>query len=430
MTFLRLFYNLCFPVVLVMMLPSILLRMVRRGNYRHKFGQRFGMYSRRVLDKLSGHRWTWVHAVSVGEVMIALKLIEAVRERQPDLRVVLSTTTSTGYRLAHRRKSPFLEPIYTPLDIPGVVARALNAAQPDRLILVEAEVWPNMMAAAKKRGLPVILINARLSPRSERRYRIIRPWAAALFNQLDALCAQEPADARRWERLGVRKEKIRMTGSVKFDPAREGLGPPPRDLRPILENLGVSVSAPVLLGGSTFEGEEVILAECLRDLRARIPGLFLILVPRHAERAASLHARLSDMGFQVALRQGGEPVNAPEILLVNTTGELKDWYAQATVVFMGKSLTARGGQNPAEAIAAGRPVLFGPNMRNFASLARQMTESGGAIVVPDAQALRSAVEELLDDPVRRETMAAAAATCLNVHRGATARTIAVLEEFP
>ena len=174
MTFLRLFYNLCFPVVLVMMLPSILLRMVRRGNYRHKFGQRFGMYSRRVLDKLSGHRWTWVHAVSVGEVMIALKLIEAVRERQPDLRVVLSTTTSTGYRLAHRRKSPFLEPIYTPLDIPGVVARALNAAQPDRLILVEAEVWPNMMAAAKKRGLPVILINARLSPRATHAHHVLQ----------------------------------------------------------------------------------------------------------------------------------------------------------------------------------------------------------------------------------------------------------------
>lgn len=429
MTLLRVLYNFLFPFVLAFLLPSILLRMARRGNYRHKFGQRFGIYSKRVLGKLAGYRWTWIHAVSVGEVMIALRLIEALREERPDLRVVLSTTTSTGYRLAHRHKSARLEPVYNPLDLPFAVNRALEAARPDRLILVEAEVWPNMMAAAKRRGIPAVLVNARLSPRSERRYRWVRPLTAALFNQLDAICVQEPDDARRWEGLGVSKERIRLTGSIKFDPERDAPTAVRRDFRPVLEGLGIRAGSPTLLGGSTFDGEEILLAERLRELRARIPDLVLILVPRHAERCLGILRRLTSMGFRVVLRQGGEPVENPEILLVNTTGELRDWYLMATVVFIGKSLAAKGGQNPAEAAAAGCPILFGPHMQNFEPLARQMITAGGAIRVADAPALARAAEELLRDPARREIMAAAAASCLDGHRGATARTVHILEAF-
>lgn len=419
---LRLLYNLAFPVVLVLMLPSFGIRMIRRGNYRHKFGQRFGIYSRRVLGKLEGHRWTLVHAVSVGEVMIALKLITEMREHNPGLHVVLSTTTSTGYRLAHRHKSPLLEPIYHPLDLPWVVRHALKVTNAERLILVEAEVWPNMMAAARR--IPKILVNARLSSRSERRYGLVRPFAAALFNQLDILCVQEPADAKRWESLGVKKDKIRMTGSIKFDPELPSPTATPRDFRGVLDAFGISPAVPVVLGGSTFDGEELLLAEVARTLQKAFPGLFLILVPRHAERSAKILSQLKERGYSVALRSEPPPSTPPEILLVNTTGELKDWYACATVVFIGKSLTAHGGQNPAEAITAGKPVLFGPNMQNFASLTRQMLEAGGAIQVGSGEELAEAMTEILRTPGRAETIAKAAASALNVHKGATARTVA------
>ncbi len=421
-TLLRLLYNLAFPVVLVLMLPSFVLRMVRRGNYRHKFGQRFGIYSHRVLDKLQGHRWTFVHAVSVGEVMIALKLITEMRKQEPDLRIVLSTTTSTGYRLAHRHKSPLLEPIYHPLDLPWVVRHALNVTSAERLILVEAEVWPNMMAAA--RGIPKILVNARLSARSEKRYHLVRPFAAALFNQLDTICVQEPADAKRWQSLGVKAEKIRMTGSIKFDPDPPASAAPQRDFREVLEAFGISPEAPVLLGGSTFDGEEVLLAGITRNLQTEFPGLFLILVPRHAERSPKIVSQLTDRGYSVALRNGPPPATPPEILLVNTTGELKDWYACATVVFIGKSLTAHGGQNPAEAVAAGKPVLFGPNMQNFASLTRQMLEAGGAVRASSGEELSLEIASILCTPGRAEAIAQAASSALDVHKGATKRTVA------
>ncbi len=404
------------------MLPSFALRMIRRGNYRHKFGQRFGIYSRRVVSKLEGHRWTFVHAVSVGEVMIALKLITEMRKQDPELRIVLSTTTSTGYRLAHRHKSPLLEPIYHPLDLPWVVRHALKVTSAERLILVEAEVWPNMMAAANR--IPKILVNARLSSRSERRYHLVRPFAAALFNQLDTICVQEPADAKRWEALGVKSEKIRMTGSIKFDPDLPASTTPRRDFRGVLDSFGISPNVPVLLGGSTFDGEEVVLSEIAQSLQNEFPGLFLILVPRHAERSQKIFSLLTERGYSVALRSEPSHATPPKILLVNTTGELKDWYACATVVFIGKSLTAHGGQNPAEAVAAGKPVLFGPNMQNFASLTRQMLDAGGAIRVDSGEELAKEIAEILRTPGRADAIAQAAATALDVHKGATARTVA------
>ncbi|GAB4164551.1 MAG: 3-deoxy-D-manno-octulosonic acid transferase [Terrimicrobiaceae bacterium] len=428
MKLLRVIYNLLFPLVLVIMLPGFLLRMVRRGNYRHKFGQRFGIYSRRVKEKLAGRQWTWVHAVSVGEVMIALKLISAMRKEWPDLHVVLSTTTSTGYRMAHRHRSAQFEPVYHPLDVPWVVSRAFAVVRPERLVLVEAEIWPNVMAAAKKAGIPAVLVNARLSSRSERRYLFVKPLASALFNQLDALCIQDPSDRKRWEGLGVGPEKIRLTGSIKFDREEKPAGKPARDFRPVLAEIGVRAGMPVILGGSTFDGEEDMLAGIVRDLRKETPGLFLILVPRHAERGREVLRKLEAAGHRAILRQGGGSEGPIDILIVNTTGELRDWYACADVVFIGKSLAAnaRGGQNPAEALEAGCPVLFGPNMQNFGVLARQLVLEGGAIQVSDPAGLRDELRRLLADPEKRRDMVSRGTACLAVHDGATRRTVELL----
>ena len=213
MVLIRWIYNLAFPVVLLVLLPGFLVRMLKRGKYRHKFWQRFGIYSPRVLEKLGGGR-IWVHAVSVGEVMIAMKLIQAMREKDPASSFVLSTTTSTGFKLAARAKCPWLEPVYNPLDFFFTARRAVRAIRPKMLVLVEAEIWPNIVCEARESGAKVVLVNARLSPRSERRFKAARWITAPVFNQLEVLCLQEPEDIGRWSALGVERNRLVVTGSI------------------------------------------------------------------------------------------------------------------------------------------------------------------------------------------------------------------------
>jgi 3-deoxy-D-manno-octulosonic-acid transferase len=427
----RLLYNLLFPIVLVIMLPGFLLRMIRRGKYRHKFGQRFAIYSPGVLEKIAGTGRIWIHAVSVGEVNIAMKLIQALREEDETLEFVLSTTTSTGFKLAATRKTPWLEPIYNPLDFYPVARRAMHLIRPRQFILVEAEVWPNTVCEARLLGIKTALVNARLSPRSEKRFRAIRWIAAPIFNQLDVLCLQEPADAKRWIAIGVKPEKLQVTGSIKFDDAATAPRPS-RDFKPVLESLGVAPGSPILLGGSTFDGEEEILAGVYRELRKIHPDLFLILVPRHHERADAVARRLEQLGHVVARRtQPADGVNPakPDILLVDTTGELASWYLCASVVFIGKSLCAKGGQNPAEPVTVGVPVVFGPNMQNFATLVKSFLDAEAAIEIKDAATLQQAVRRLLESPELSASMADKAAKCLAVHRGATTRTVKILRSL-
>jgi 3-deoxy-D-manno-octulosonic-acid transferase len=245
---------------------------------------------------------------------------------------------------------------------------------------------------------------------------------------LDLLCLQEPEDVARWEALGVERKRLVVTGSIKFDESRIARKAP-KDFHLVLRSLGVTPGAPVLLGGSTFEGEEALLAGVFQQLRRKYPDLFLVLVPRHFERSPAVAAQLEKSGLKVALRTQPAPAGPPDVLLVDTTGELRDWYACATVVFMGKSLCAKGGQNPAEPVVAGVPVVFGPNMQNFSTLSRQFLRHQGALEVVDAGSLQSAVERLLDDPGLRATMAANARRCLDVHQGATARTIAAIDRI-
>ena len=421
----RFFYNLLFPIVLLVLLPGFLLRMTRRGNYRHKFGQRFGIYSAGVREKLAGMNRVWVHAVSVGEVNIALKLIQSLREEDPGLAFVLSTTTSTGFKLAVSRKSAWLEPIYSPLDFYPIVRRVVRLIRPRCLILVEAEVWPNLLWEVRQIGAKTALVNARLSPRSEKRYRLARWITAPIFNQLDLLCLQEPRDADRWKSLGLDPAKLVLTGSVKFDDSATAPRPT-RDFRPVLEGIGIPKGAPVLLGGSTFEGEEVILAEVYKELRRSHPDLFLILVPRHHERADAVARQLEMTGLTVLRRTNSLPEGRPDVLLVDTTGELAGWYLCATVVFVGKSLCAKGGQNPAEPITAGVPVIFGPHMQNFSTLTRSFLQVDGAMQVNNANEIHNAVSALLASPDRRAAMVANAAKCLEIHRGATNKTVDLL----
>ena len=420
-------YNLFFPLVFVALLPGFLLRMLRRGGYREKFRQRFGRYSPEERARLARGEWIWLHSISVGETLLALKLARQIREREPGKCIALSVTTSTGFAVAQPHANDWLEIIYNPLDAPWIVRAALDAVRPVRLIFIEA-IWPNLLAAAQRRGLPVTFL-PRLSPRSAARFRRARFFTGPIFRLLDALAAAEPEDREAWQALGVDPARLHVTGNAKFDAAAP-TGGRTAEFRALLRDLGVPDDAPILLGGSTFPGEERILADALRKLRAQWPALFLILVPRHVERAAAILAELEPTGLRLAVRSRlstrNQKPETSDALLVDTTGELRDWYALATVVFIGKSLTATGGQNPVEPVLAGRPVIFGPHMENFAPIVASWLAADAAVQVCDAAELRAQLATLFADAPRRAQLAERARAIAAIHSGATERAVGVL----
>ncbi len=416
----RFLYNLLFPIGLLIFLPGYVMKMRRRGNYRRNFGQRFARYTGEIRERLARHHSTWIHAVSVGEVGIALKLATKLRELDQAFSCVLTTTTTTGYAFAESSAPDWMLVLYNPIDFWPVVQRAFAAIKPQRIVLVEAEVWPNLAAEARRRRIPISLVNARLSARSERRFQRFRPFVAPTFRSLDLVCVQESAEVERWTKLGVLREAIHTVGSIKYDPTE----PLPNSNAPleILREIGVNRDRPILFGGSTHAGEEEILANVFQDLRKEFPNLFLIVAPRHVERAGELLPRLEEIGLRVTQRSEIDRTDAIDCLLIDTTGELRSWYSVATAVFIGKSLTAHGGQNPVEPILAGKPVVFGPHMENFAALTQSLLEHEAAIQIRDPDSLAETLAKLLRNPIARRELVANAASVLAPHRGATERT--------
>jgi 3-deoxy-D-manno-octulosonic-acid transferase len=439
----RFIYNLFWPIGLLFFLPAYFKKMIRRGGYREKFAQRFGIYDRKLRERLSRQKSTWLHAVSVGEVNIALKLANALRGLEPGLQCILTTTTTTGFALARKNAPAWIEVMYTPLDYWLTMRRAFSVVRPARIILVEAEVWPNLAAEAHARRIPLALVNARLSPRSERRYRRFRFVIVPMFRRLDLVCVPEAHDIERWTALGVDRSRIECTGSIKYDsdardqnqPAADLFGVPPSDNFP--GDPGADVARPakagtpnlVLFGGSTHHGEEEVLAKVFLRLWQQFPSLRLFIAPRHVERLPEIRAQLSDLPLRVALASETGHGAGADCVLLDTTGELPRWYNIATVVFIGKSLTAQGGQNPVEPILVGKPVVFGPNMENFSMLARTLVSNNGAIQVTDAASLERAIAELLGDTLARQRLVQNAHKALSEHQGATARVAALIHEL-
>jgi 3-deoxy-D-manno-octulosonic-acid transferase len=429
----RFIYNLFWPIGLLFFLPGYLVKMIRRGGYREKFGQRLGIYDCELRVRLSKQQSTWLHAVSVGEVNVAFKLAKALQSLEPDLHCVLTTTTTTGFALANKNAPPWIEVLYTPLDYWPIMRRAFAAIRPTRIVLVEAEVWPNLVALAHERRIPTILVNARLSPRSERRFRRFRFFVAPTFRLLDLVCAQEPDDVDRWDAIGVARDRIRAVGSIKYDPNGRDQRPEAQENARTTSVSNADRQRPVLFGGSTHRGEEEILARVFLRLRQQFSSLRLFIAPRHVERLREIRAQLAALPLRVALaseviRQLPDESDA-DCILLDTTGELQRWYGIATIVFIGKSLTAQGGQNPVEPIMAGKPVVFGPHMENFATLAKTLVLKKGAIQVRDADSLAMTIAGLLRDGDARQRLLENALDVLSKHHGATARAAALIHEL-
>jgi 3-deoxy-D-manno-octulosonic-acid transferase len=423
----RTLYNILFGIFFVLSSPYYFWRMHRRGNWQHGFAQRFGRYDAKFKQAITNRHVLWMHAVSVGEVNVCTHVIRAIEPRLPNLKIVVSTTTTTGMEELQRKLPSHVSRIYYPIDFRRFVSHALNTIRPEAVVLVEAEIWPNFIWRARSMAIPLFLVNARLSERSYPRYKLFRFIFHPLFRSFAGVGAQNEADAAKLQSLGCRPEAIHIVGSLKFDAAkleeRRLL-----DVPGILRQLGVPAGAPVLVGGSTHPGEDAILADAFLRLRERFPDLILILVPRHFERSREVGRELETRGIRFVYRNElsnsvQHPPGRIQCLLVNTTGELKYFYEYATVIFIGKSLMAEGGQNPIEPGALGKPMVFGPNMQNFADVVRSFLTRDGAVQVRDKAELETTLAALLADSARRDTLGRNAQAVVRENLGAIERTV-------
>lgn len=426
----RTLYNILFLVFFLLSAPYYFWRLRRRGNWLQGFGQRFAKYDPSLKQALTNRHTIWIHAVSVGEVNLCTQIIKVLEPRVPNAKIVVSCTTTTGMAELRRRLPTRVSKIYFPVDRRKFVRHALATINPQAVILVEAEIWPNFLWRARDLKIPVFLANARLSDRSYPRYLKFGWLFRSLFRSFTGVGCQNKQDAERLTAVGCHPDAVRVVGNLKFDAAK--LSEQSRlDVPGLLRQLAVPDDAQILIAGSTHDGEEVMLTEIAARLRQKFPKLFLILVPRHFERCKDLGQKLKNSGVKFFLRSEIFPrtqLKAGEVdcLVVNTTGELRFFYEPAHVVFVGKSMTAIGGQNPIEPGALGKAIVFGPNMQNFTDITRSFLLKDAAVQVKDPEALETAITKLLENPARRSELGRHALEVVAENLGAVERTVEMI----
>ena len=407
-------YNLLFLVVYPFLLPGFLVRMLRRGGYAKRFGDRFALYPPNLFTRRD---YVWIHAVSVGEVQVAGQLMREWRKVEPDVRFCFSTTSSTGWKMAERELGAGADGdvlIYNPLDFPNFVKSAFKTIRPRAIVLTESEIWPNFILKAKRYGIPVFLINARVSDRSAPRYRLARWWFGDVLGAFSGIFAQSDLDRQRLIDAGAPAEKVSVTGSFKFDVARRN----PAKEAEMREWVG---AGRILLGGSTWPGEDEILLRIYKAALPKRPDLKLVLAPRHFEKADAVEANIRRAGFGCVRRSRGDAGRDGEgrqVYLADTTGELMGLFGIADRVFVGKSLCAHGSQNMIEPCLCGKPTFVGPYTENFRPVMSDLLAAGAVIQVKDAQELEA---RLFSDEA--EAAGARAAAAVERRRGVVAECV-------
>ena len=422
-----LFYSATLALALAAGAPWFLYQGLRRGKYLGSLAERFGQLP--ISFNLDGDPSIWVHAVSVGEVLAARPLLDDLKPRYPGLRLFVSTTTVAAHQLARRQLPEADGVFYFPLDLAWVVRRVLDRVRPRLLVLVEGEIWPNVLRECRRRGVRTAIVNGRVSSRSWRRYRLVRPLLRRVLDDVEAFCLQSEEAVRRMTDIGADPARVTMTGSLKFDAVALPVPSPNRHPRePVLRVLRTSPDRPVIVAGSTMRGEELPLLRVFRRIKAARPQALLVVAPRHADRFGEVVDLARGEGFAVARRSelavDAEP--RADVVVLDTIGELAHVYQIATVAFVGGSLVPTGGHNILEPAVHGRPIVFGPSMSNFAEIAEAFLEHRAAVQVSDERELEQLLTTLMGDPVRRAALGAAARALVDAHRGATRKTLQVL----
>lgn len=414
-------YSVALAFALVLSLPFWLLRMLRHGKYREGLRERLGRVPQR-LQAETGARTIWVHAVSVGEVLAATVIIRELRSRFPEHRVVVSTTTATGQKIARERFGE-ANVFYFPLDFAFALRPYFRALRPELIVVVETELWPNFFRLAREFGSRLAVINARVSDQSFPRYRFIARLLGPVLAHVDLFLAQSRQDAGRIVAIGAPPDHVEAVGNLKFDiPAGSD--------STLIHDLRRAISSPVLICGSTVEGEEPLLLETFQKIRGRIPGMTMVLAPRHPERFNAVADLIAASGIPFLRRSQWDGASEiyPGIFLLDTIGELADLYQIADVAFVGGSLVPRGGHNILEAARFGVPTLVGPHFENFREIVTTF-ERAGAVRIVTAGTLTPALEELLAHRDLARDIGVRAHETWRRNSGATARTLSYLSSL-
>lgn len=421
-------YDLAFFFFALFYLPVFMVKIRQSEKPRELMRQRFGVLPAELVSFLKGGKTVWLHAVSVGETIAVQPFVGKFLERYRDYNLLITTVTPTGQKIARKMEGPRVRTAYFPFDFSFAVSRFFDAVRPACLLLAETEIWPNLIRAASSRGIPVIILNGRLSERSASRYGRFRILFEPLFRKLGLVLAQDEKDADRFSRLGVRADRVTVTGNIKYDNFDMNLdqGRVSREMR---GRFGLPEDQPVWVAGSTHPGEEEILFSAYVRLKGMLPALKLILVPRHIERAPELTALAGRYGLKTVLSSSFKAGFDYQVLIVDQLGILKNFYAAADVVFTGGSLIPKGGQNPIEPAAFHRAILHGPHYFNFEQAYRLLDREGGALLIHNEDELYSAVKRILGSPVERSGMGDKAYQSVCSMRGATARSLEILDSF-
>ena len=413
----RHFYTFFLCLVLPLALLRLLWRSIKAPAYRRRWKERFALF-----DSLETSDTLWIHAVSVGEVQATIPLVKLLREHYPSLPMVITTTTPTGSQRVRELFGEGVFHVYAPFDLPFMVGRFLDRTRPRLVVLVETEIWPNMLASCRSRNIPTLLANARLSERSARGYARLGGFTQQTFRNIDLIAAQSQADAERFIRLGAESERVEVTGSIKFDirlPA--SLNEQAEVTRRLWGN------RPVWVAASTHEGEDEQLLHAHGVIRQQLPGCLLVLVPRHPERFERVAALCEKRGFSLARRSKQQACyGETAVFLGDTMGELPIFLAAADVAFVGGSLVPHGGHNILEPAALGVPVLFGPHMFNFAAISQLLLEKQAAVQVQTSDELADAIVRWLTDASERSRIGENGRRVVEENRGALDRLAALI----
>ena len=410
-----------YSAALYLLLPITVYHLIWRGFRQREYFQRWD--ERYAVYRSPPHAASlWLHAVSVGEVNAAAPLVNALRRERPDLRLLVTTITPTGSARVRALWGDAVEHVYLPYDLPGAVGRFIEHFRPTAALILETELWPNLLFGCRERGIPTYILNARLSARSLRGYRVLAPLIGRALRTVRTVAAQSHADARRFVRLGARAEQVLETGNLKYDMAvPEGLAAFAEKFR------AQSGGRPAWIAASTHEGEETAVVAMHRRLRGHWPDLLLLWAPRHPERFRAVVDHAHAAGWQVATRKLTRwPGASDGVFVIDTLGELMHFYSCSDLAFVGGSLQDIGGHNLLEPAAVGTAIVTGPHLHNFAEIARKLDEAGALRIGADADAVADALEQLLADASLRQNMVAAGQALVEQGRGALAQTLQLI----
>jgi 3-deoxy-D-manno-octulosonic-acid transferase len=413
----------------VVVSPWFIYQAIRYKKYVTNLWQRMGYLP--VSFNMDAEHSIWIHAVSVGEVLTARPLVRDLKTRYPRLRIFLSTTTLAGQQLARRNVQDLDAVFYFPFDLNVFVRRTLNLVRPRLFVMMETEIWPNLLRECRRRGVKTAVVNGRLSQRSYPRYRLVRGFMRHVLADIDRFCVQSEESARRFIELGANPSAVVVTGSLKFDSLDLGPGQHARARDRVLRHFRVPSSRVVVVAGSTMKGEDLPVLRAFRRLRSAIPNALLVIAPRHTERADDVARMSREEGLKTVLRKD-LPIDAEpraDVVVLDTIGELATIYQIATVVFVGGSLVATGGHNILEPAVFGKPILFGPHMENFSEIGAAFLANGAAIQVRNERELDETLRTLATDSVRRARLGAAARALVEANRGAKDKSLQVLAEL-